>query len=232
AVDAVACPKCGWFQAGMVSEVKWNWGCGMWIGLIVVAGLASLVDVFWGAATLYVKWPWMLGGSVVLGVLTYMATNPNNGYHEVHGHSQRALGSRGVVLEDSRSDDELQTELYDCLRAAMLSMAGIDGVIDPEELAAVARIYEQVTDKPVQVADLEREGRAAMGRHQATLESLAKLAPYLQFQGKAMFIRAVLVIASADGHIDDSEWKLLAAIGAALEMDAGQVKSVVEEMAG
>lgn len=236
AVDAVACPRCGWYQKNMVKVSKWA-GAGWTFGILfVLAGLGIFVDVFWGRATLYQHWAIMLGVSGACSLLIYMAYDPNSGYRKGHGHSKRALASRGMPYDrapnaqQGPSDDALQAELYRCLRQAMVTMSGIDGSVDPEELEAIARIYRQVTGEDVLISQLEREAEASKGQHQKMLSSLNCLVPYLQYQGKAMFVRAVLAIACADGRVDDSEWKLLAAVGASLEMNASQVDEIIEEM--
>jgi uncharacterized membrane protein YebE (DUF533 family) len=237
AVDAVPCPSCGWLQKNMVGQLKWSRANWVFWGLLVIGGGLLLYKLF--SDTNFVEmhhWAILTGVSLSCGALIYFAYDPNTGYRMGHGHPKRALESRGVRLadleaQDCQVDKALQSELYGCLRFAMLSMAGIDGVIDPDELEAISRIYEQVTDQPTSVSTLQVEARTALGKHCKMLEDLSKLTPYLQYDGKAMFIRAVLVIASADGVIDDSEWQLLAAIGGVLELNADQINEIIDEMA-
>lgn len=235
-IDAVPCPRCGWYQSHMVQIARW--GRAIWVGgiLCLVGGLVMGIDAMWGSAQFYKYWPLLLGMSGLTGAGILVISNPNSGYCSEKGSPGRALASRGVPLAEldagsGVTNESLEVELNRCLRSAMLSMAGIDGVIDPDELYAISRVYEQVTEERVDLGTFERETRAALGQHERMLNSLNCLAPYLEYEGKAMFIRAVLVIAAADGNIDQTEWKLIEAIGKHLDMETTDVKVIIDKMA-
>lgn len=165
------------------------------------------------------------------GVAAAFLYNPNRGYRKTTGSPTRASQSRGVAFiegdQDELSDQDLEWELHRCLRAAMITMAEIDGELHPSEFIAIASIYQKITGERVDVATIESEVQEALGHSEEMLKRLSCLAPYLRHEGKAMFLRAVYQIAASDGHVDPLEKKLMKSIAKVLEMDAHDFVSVV-----
>ena len=122
--------------------------------------------------------------------------------------------SRGVVVLHERGPngpeaEELERELFSLLRCALLCMAGIDGEVHPSEVMAISNIYRSVTNERVDIGTLEQQANSAIGKHEKMLDCLDCLSPYLDYESKMKFLKAVTAVAAADGRIDPAESKLL-----------------------
>lgn len=97
AVDAVACPQCGWFQAEMIAaEKSKRLSRCLWVGLPL--GLILLLFGFAASANfLYIAgWLCLIGGPVA-GIVWQLLYQPNS-YHAGVGtsHPQHAQTSRAI----------------------------------------------------------------------------------------------------------------------------------------
>jgi uncharacterized tellurite resistance protein B-like protein len=169
--------------------------------------------------------------SVVCGLVTGAVYNPNSKLNSETA-CERARSSSGIalpVLDQGQgiTDEALQRELFSCLRKAMLSMAGIDGHIDPSEIMAISRLYREHTDERIDVATLESEAQRVMGQHDRMLNGLHCLAPYLEDNDKTEFLKAAAAIAAADGRIDKSEKELMHSIAATLNVSLAEADRIL-----
>lgn len=131
-------------------------------------------------------------------------------------------------LESSKpSTEELERELFQCLRSALLCTAAIDGEIHPSELVAISGLYKSITGERVDVGTLEEQARATIGQHTKMLDTLDCLSPYLDYDGKSKFLKAVLSIAAADGRIDPKEIELIEGVGEALNLERADIKNAL-----
>ncbi len=139
--------------------------------------------------------------------------------------------SRAIALyemdEGGPAPEELERELYRCLRSALLCTAAIDGEIHPSELIAISGLYQSITDERVDVGTLEEQARATIGQHGKMLDTLDCLSPYLDHEGKSKFLKAVLAIAAADGRLDPKEIELIEAVGEALNLERSDIKNAL-----
>lgn len=184
--------------------------------LTVLSGKLGLVDLA------------LISLGIAAGGLCYKLHNPNHGYKADSGLPSRAMESHGVLIDDfdgSELDDEImEREVFRCLRASMISMAGIDGTIRPSEMVAISSIYQRVTGERVDIGTLENETRAALGKTERMLKSLRLLAPYVDSDSKIDFLMSVRAVALADGVIDETESRLADEIAKSLELTEQEIE--------
>lgn len=228
----MACPRCGWFQHEMISTLKRRRGISVAFLLALSGTLVALLtghlsELFTPAAGL--GW---LGLSAAAGLSGYFLANPNAGFQTGEGHVSRAESSLGLPLSKGRHQaavtvSPVQSETLRYLRRALVTMASIDGVVETEELEAIARLYYRVTDEDVLLRTLEIEAEDAMGQEKKLLKNLKCLSPYLQQDSKTVFVESVLEVAAADGRIDPKEVELAQSIGRALGVSDSEVGKLI-----
>lgn len=224
----VPCPQCGWLQTGMVrsSRGRRSRKIGFFFALTAVLALI---------AGYHLVGLGLLAFGFVTALVVKTAYNPNSNAN-TESATRHAMDSSGIALPEldqgrGITEEALQRELYSCLRKAMLSMAGIDGDIDPNEIMAIRGLYYEYTDERVDVATLENEAKRAMGQQERMLNGLHCLAPYLTEDDKAKFLRAAGAIAAADGRIDPTEIELIQSISESLDVAAEEVDSLLTGLA-
>lgn len=235
AIDAVPCPACGWLQSDMVRMLKrrrlW-WSVG--IGIIVSAALllwglfvADESDPFFTAATIAFLLAWPMG----LGLSRHH--EPNHG-HEEEG-IDRASRSAGIPREkyDAEQAAEYQAFLqlfHETLQQVMAAMIGVEGRIDRAEVETVLRIYEQVTGLQLAISDIQSAAESLLGNSELAVKKVEVLAPSLNDEARAIFVRACIVVAGADRNVDDKEWQFVVSVAAAAGMGSAQFDAVVEQL--
>ncbi|MBI1372714.1 MAG: hypothetical protein GC159_08130 [Phycisphaera sp.] len=246
AVDLVACPNCGYFQKNMVSRGKWRrfgWTFGVLalVAVILLVIAAAQSDRRGNSSSAFMIAALVTGvAGFVLGVVWFIAYNPNRGHEEKGGRRRDiASASRGIPEETfdakyNRSDDQIRADMHRALREAMLVTAAADGAVVDVEIESVARLVEQITESRPDPSVLRTEAAGFAGGneqlHQQFHTQLADLAPYLSDEGRGLFIKASLIVAAADRQVEDAEWDMLAKIGASLNMTVPQINAVIDQM--
>lgn len=111
------------------------------------------------------------------------------------------------------------------VRRILALMLLADGRVEESELAAIIEFLRYSERRDVTRDEVLAEIEAAR-REPADVEAYCrKLMGFLNEQGKADVLKAAHVIASADGHVDPSEQRMLERIGVALGMRPQQVSS-------
>lgn len=106
---------------------------------------------------------------------------------------------------------------------AMMTLA--DGRVDESEITAMLDYLRYAEKRNVTREEVVAELDAAQ-RAPADVETFCRqIMGFLNEQGRADVLKAAHVVASADGHVDPSEQKLLERLGIALGMKPAQVSS-------
>lgn len=242
AVDPVHCPTCGWLQKNMCSILKRR---RLYIALGIFLPLA-LVLLVWGLAVRVQpgsQTTLLLTLSAVCAVVGpaggigwYVLHNPN-GAHPGDGgtNHETAAGSKGVVKEEmerahEQARQEWQEMFHNSLRRTMLQMSAADGAVDESELTHVGSIYQQVTGDELPLEVARAEAAQCESQKAELVTTLTRLGGEITDEGKALFIRANIVVAAADGDVGQTEWQWLVEIGQALQMTRQQFERVLAEM--
>ncbi|MEM6927209.1 MAG: TerB family tellurite resistance protein [Myxococcota bacterium] len=135
---------------------------------------------------------------------------------------------RAEVTRHGPATEPVEAEFHVAVRRVMIQMMLADGVIDDQEIEAIARFYRQVTDRALSPERI----RAEAAELSATPESLTHYVDQMRGQlndyGKEIIIRAALSVASADGHFSEEEKRFLTQLGAAMEMSAPHMRGVLQ----
>lgn len=129
------------------------------------------------------------------------------------------------------SPDALSDQYRELLRQVLVSIAAADGILAAEEIEIVQSIYSNFSGG----AELaEADIRAAANRLDANsmITSFNTLGQQLSNEGKEYLMKAAILVAYADGHLDDQEATLLGYFSEGLGMSAAHVKGVMADLAG
>jgi tellurite resistance protein len=118
------------------------------------------------------------------------------------------------------------------IRRTMVKMCLADGVVDPEEVAAIRDIYAKLTDVELSEDDVREEIAEAMTDTRTVQQYLQAGIGMFNLQAKELIVKSAYLVASADGEFHPEEQKLLNNIGAALQMTKVQFQSVMDKLQG
>ncbi|MBI1373181.1 MAG: hypothetical protein GC159_10660 [Phycisphaera sp.] len=234
ALDPVACPYCGHYQKNMVRQSKWR-RFGWTFGLMMLA--ATFLFIISMNLSRHHSAPFRTAAIVtgvaglVMGVVWFIVHNPNRGHGEKGARRDNAEETSNAKY---RSEDRVRADMHRALRNVMLMTAAADGVVDDVEIECIARLVKVITESSPDPAVLRTEADAFVGggaqRHTQIHAQLGDLSPYLDDEGKTLFIKASLIVATADGPANETERDVLAKIGASLNMTVSQIDLVIDHV--
>lgn len=235
AVEAIPCPACGWLQSDMVRMLKrrrlwWSLGTGFAVSAALLLWGVFFADEsgpFFTAAAIAFLLAWPIGFGL------FRHHEPNNG-HEEDG-SNRASGSTGIPKEKYDAEQAAEYETFlklfqDTLQQVMAAMIGIEGRIDHAEIETVLRIYDDVTGLQLAFDDIQSTAESLLGNSDLAIGKVELLAPSLNDEARAIFVRACIIVAGADRNVDDKEWQFVVSVAAATGMGGAQFDAIVEQM--
>ncbi len=122
----------------------------------------------------------------------------------------------------------IEAEFHVAMRRVMIQMMIADGVIDDQEIEAVARFYRQVTDRNLDPERIRAEAEELSASDEPLTDYVAQVRGQLNDYGKEIVIRAALSVASADGYFSDEEKQFLTELGAAMDMSPPHLRGVLQ----
>ncbi|MDF1698341.1 MAG: TerB family tellurite resistance protein [Saprospiraceae bacterium] len=146
---------------------------------------------------------------------------------------QRCKGtfiSRVLDFDPAKSKDQFQSQYEKAMRHSMILMMLADGHIDDEELNIVEKIINKFGHNDISRSDLDQLIEEVEANNEPVQKYLSKIAPSLNEHGKEIIIKCGLAVASADGHIDDSEMVLIFEMAKAMEMSSSHVKGITQDI--
>ncbi len=119
-------------------------------------------------------------------------------------------------------------QLYLKLRGLLVLVALADGTpADCEEIRAIAAAYQEATGTPLSAADIESDSRRALA-DKVQLETYARqVAQQLNYQGKALFLRAAFSVLCAKGPPRSDAAPVISALAQAMQITTEQVKQIL-----
>lgn len=237
AVDAVACPSCGWYQRDMARHLKRQS-----VVIALVLGLPLVAIASWLGYGASDQW---VSGLIFIGIALAgefswigwcLIQNPNKEYEEHKGgRPDLASESRGklkqkIEEEEAARKAQIHKEFHETLRQSMLLVASANREIVDDEVDTVMQIYEEVTGERLSSEGMRAQGELNVGETAELVARLLNLGHQITDEGKAIFIKAALLVAFADGQIDDSECQAIEIIGRSLNVPAAQVKAIARQV--
>lgn len=128
------------------------------------------------------------------------------------------------------SEEAFLSEYEKAVKHCMVLIMLADGAIDPEEIKMVQKIINKYSHHDVALDELETYTNEVARKPDNISTYLKKVAPSLNAHGKEDLIRCALAVASADGHIDDSEVKLIKEMATIMDISNAHLKGILQEM--
>lgn len=129
--------------------------------------------------------------------------------------------------EAKETADRAQAAILRLVREVMAMIVTADGVVAPEEVAAMRTVYEEATGHPMS----ETEARAALRQVDGDTDvarAIKRAGLPLNLEGKRAIMSAAIAMARADGSIAAVEQQKLRELAAALELSPQEVMRLVQ----
>ncbi len=138
---------------------------------------------------------------------------------------------RVLDYNPTNNKNQFQSEYEKAMRHSMILMMLADGHIDDEELVMVQKIINKFGHNDITREELNKLIEEVQFKKEPIHKYLSKITPSLNEHGKEIIIKCGMAVASADGHIDDSELKLIQEMAKSMEMSSSHVKGILQDMA-
>lgn len=129
---------------------------------------------------------------------------------------------------DARKN-EFQATYEKAMRHSMILMMLADGVIDDVEKFMVLMIINKFGHNDMTMDELTVLVEEVQKIKEPVGTYLSKIAPELNEHGKETIIKCALVVAKADGNIDEREFAVIQEMGTAMEMSSSHLKGIIQD---
>ncbi|MEZ6244258.1 MAG: TerB family tellurite resistance protein [Phycisphaerales bacterium] len=123
-----------------------------------------------------------------------------------------------VLQADPRHAAGLRDAVRDAIRRVMVAIAAADGRLEDNEVSMLRHIYLDLTKTTLDEWELRNEIDAAVATPIDLGAELGPMAPHLSDEGKDLVLRAALLIAGADGHVDEKEMATITRVAGILNV--------------
>lgn len=127
-------------------------------------------------------------------------------------------------------EQAFQSQFELAIKQVMMLMALADGVVEDTEIAMMASIYQQLSGGEISEENLRQDVDLSSRDNRGVTDYLKEVGPFLNDQGKETVIKAMFLVATADGVFDESEQKLLTEAAAPLELSRAHLKGILNDM--
>ncbi len=135
-----------------------------------------------------------------------------------------------VLDYDPHKDaSEFQSTFEIAVLKSMVLMMVSDGVSDLGELSAIRDIYRRMTGRPITDTQIESLAKDISSSRASLRDYVGNVSSQLNVGGKEMVVRALYMVAMADGSIAPQEQRLLDAASSALDISPERVRAVIAE---
>lgn len=125
---------------------------------------------------------------------------------------------------------DVSDSLGPCLQNVLLAMIVADEDVDPDEVAAAERAYDELVGKALPEGELARRASEARSEGRSPEEVLRCLPSDLDPEGREKVLTAAFRVASADGFVLEEEDALLRSVAAAIGMDTREARAVLNRL--
>ena len=133
---------------------------------------------------------------------------------------------RVLDYDPRQSENEFQSQYEKAMRHSMVLMMLADGVIDDNEMIMVQKIINKFGHHDMTLPELESYVEQVEQQKEPIGKYLKNVGPSLNEHGKELIIQCALAVASADGHIDNSELVMIKEMANAMEMSSSHLKII------
>ena len=126
---------------------------------------------------------------------------------------------------------DIESEYEKALKNILCLMILADEEVDTAEIKMVSNIFQNLTkNKKFSENQINKIIKNIKQENLTVEDYLKKVCPYLNDGHRELIIKAMYLVAGADGHLDDKESELLMQTAAVLEMTSAHVKGVLSEL--
>jgi uncharacterized tellurite resistance protein B-like protein len=129
----------------------------------------------------------------------------------------------------SGSNDDFMAIYEQAIRHSMVRVMLADGHIDEQEKVRVREVINQFGHNDLTMSELENYIDKVKREGEDVETYLKKVGPSLNDHGKESIVRVALSVADADGHIDDSEIRMITQMANAMEMSSAHLRGIIAE---
>ena len=129
-----------------------------------------------------------------------------------------------------KSGEQVQAEFTEAVKLSMLRVMLADGEVEDDEAQAAAEIFQQMTGQPTTAEAMKADAAVAASGGQDLDATLRNVGPHLNDAGRAMVVKAALVVALADGAFAQEEQQLVHGIARSIGLDDEGFRAVVAEV--
>lgn len=132
------------------------------------------------------------------------------------------------ILESLSTDKEDNKALYEkAIVHSMILVMLADGEIDEREKKVVLNVINTYCRNKITSRQLDEFITIVQNENENVSKYLKKATGFLNEQGKEILIKSALSVAAADGHVDDSELKIISKMAKSLEMSSSHYKGIL-----
>jgi tellurite resistance protein len=135
-----------------------------------------------------------------------------------------------LSFDPGKNAEREEAEFRQAMRRVLVLMMLADGVVEESELQAIGTILGKLEDRTVERTEIEAELARARSASTDIEHYCRSMAGYLNDSGREMVVKAALLVAAADGTIDDKERDALAKMATALNMTKAHFSGIVTEV--
>lgn len=132
--------------------------------------------------------------------------------------------------KSNTSSDKILSEYEKTMKHCMVLIMLADGQIDPNEMSTVLTIINKFGHNDLTMNELQEYVRQVERDNEDVSTYLIRVTPYLNEHGKEIIIKCALAVASSDGNIDKSEFKVIERMSKTMEMSRSHFKGILHEM--
>jgi tellurite resistance protein len=135
-----------------------------------------------------------------------------------------------LSFDPQKNADAEEAEFQKAMRRVLVLMMLADGVIEDSEIAAIQSILGKLEEREVTRGEIESEIKAAQSEASNIESYCRRMAGFLNDSGREMVIKAAILVAGADGKVEESERDALASIATALNMSRAHFSGIIADM--
>jgi len=136
----------------------------------------------------------------------------------------------GLCTSTTWYERRVSDSLGPCLQNVLLAMIVADEDVDPDEVAAAEKAYDEFVGQALPEGELARQASEARSAGRSPEEVLQCLPTDLDLEGREKVLTAAFRVASADGFVLEEEDALLQSVAKALGMDTSESRAVLNRL--
>jgi len=137
---------------------------------------------------------------------------------------------RVLDYNPNQGRNEFQAIYEKAMRHSMVLIMLADGEIDSNEMLMVQKIINKFGHNDMTLDELKVFVAQVQKNPEPIGTYLSKIGPMINEHGKEIIIKCAFAVAASDGHVDDSELKLIDEMAKTMGMSSSHLKGIITDM--